>query len=291
MIVNLYLHFTPNSLYSENINHTTKGEATIENMTKKKIILIHWKPEEAQERIEFLKNNGYAVTFEPFKGPATLRAWREHPPDVFLIDLSRSPSMGRDVAVALRQYKGMRNIPLVFAGGAPEKVEKVKKLLPDALYCDWHDCISVLKLAIENPPQNAVKPESALAGYAGTPLPKKLGIKDNSVVSCINAPDDLVQIMSDLPQGAALRYNPKEMSGLLIWFVRSVEELEQQMVAIAPHVNKEGIWIAWAKKSSALYNGVTQAEVRRIGLAAGLVDYKICAINDTWSALRFAKRK
>jgi CheY-like chemotaxis protein len=260
-------------------------------MKKKKIILIHWKPKEAQEKIELLKKNGYEVIFEPFKGPATLRSWREKPPDAFLIDLTRSPSMGRDVAVALRQYKDIRGVPLVFAGGAPEKVEKIKTLLPDAFYCEWDCIIPALKKAIENPPDNPVKPESALAGYAGTPLPKKLGIKEHSVVSCLNAPDDFAQILGDLPDKVLLRYNKKGISGLLIWFVRSLDELEKEIGHLVPGIQKEGVWIAWAKKGSSMFTGVTQAEVRRIGLAAGLVDYKICAINDTWSAMKFAKRK
>lgn len=260
-------------------------------MVKFKVILIHWKAAEAKERIDYLEKNGYAVTFDLFKGPATMRGWRENPPDVFLIDLSRSPSAGRDVAVSLRQVKSTRMVPLVFAGGAAEKVEGVKKLLPDALYGDWDSILITLKRAIENPPAEPVKPESALAGYAGTPLPKKLGIKENSIVSCQNAPDDFGQILGDLPGGATLRFNPEEIPGLLIWFVRSVEALEEQIRTIAPQVKQEGVWFAWAKKGSSKFTGVTQAEVRRIGLAAGLVDYKICAINDTWSALKFARRK
>jgi CheY-like chemotaxis protein len=260
-------------------------------MSNQRIILIHWKPEEAQAGIDFLSKNGYEVAFEPFKGPATLRAWREHPPDAFLIDLTRSPTMGRDVAVALRQYKDTRAIPIVFAGGDPEKVEKIKKILPDAVYSDWEAVLPALKQAIDNPPKNPVKPGSTLAGYAGTPLPKKLGIRENNVVSCLHAPDNLLQILGRLPDKTTLQYDPPNIPGLLIWFVRSVEELEQHMTTIASQVKKEGVWIAWAKKGSAIFSGVTQAEVRRIGLAVGLVDYKICAINDTWSALRFAKRK
>jgi hypothetical protein len=259
-------------------------------MTKKRIILIHWKSEEAQEKIDLLRKNGFEIIFEPFKGPATLRGWRENPPHVFLLDLTRSPSMGRDVAVSLRQYKDTRGISLVFAGGVPEKVEKIKSLLPDAFYGEWDDILSIIKKAIKNPPKDPIKLESAMAGYAGTPLPKKLGIKENSIVNCINAPDDLLQILGDLPEGVTLRHNPKEISGLLLWFVRSIEELESGIEDVAQWIQKEGVWIAWAKKGSEFFNGVTQANVRRLGLANGLVDYKICAINETWSALKFAKR-
>jgi hypothetical protein len=260
-------------------------------MIKKRIILIHWKPEEAQEKMEFLRKNGYEIIFEPFKGPATLRGWRENPPEVFLIDLTRSPSMGRDVAVALRQYKDTLGIPLVFAGGIPEKVDKIKSLLPDAFYSDWDDILPVVEKAIKNPPKNPIRLDSAMAGYAGTPLPKKLGITENSIVSCLDAPTDLMQILGDLPKNVTLRHNSKEISGLLLWFVRSIEELESGIMGLASRIQKEGVWIVWVKKGSKLYTGVTQADVRRLGLANGLVDYKICAINDTWSALKFAMRK
>jgi len=134
-------------------------------------------------------------------------------------------------------------------------------------------------------------PASNLAGYSGTPLPKKLGVKAGAVVALIGAPDDCDRTLGSLPDGARLRRRAGRGADLTIWFVRSRRDLERRIVRIASDLGVDGLWIAWPKKASGVTTDLTQSDVRRTGLSHGLVDYKICAVDSTWSALKFARRK
>ena len=132
-----------------------------------RIQFIHWKPVEGKDKAQLLCEAGYDVIFQPFKGPATLKAMRENPPDALVIDLSRQPSAGRDVAVAVRHYKTTRHVPLIFVEGDPAKVNKIREMFPDAVYTDWAQVQSAVNMAIANPPHNPVVTTSLLQGYAG----------------------------------------------------------------------------------------------------------------------------
>lgn len=129
------------------------------------------------------------------------------------------------------------------------------------------------------------------AGYSGTPLPKKLGIKPDSVVALLGAPRNFADRLGPLPDGARVRNGGRGASGLVVWFVRSRKELERNIAGIRDRSWTDGLWIAWAKQSSPLATDVTETHVRAAGLAAGLVDYKVCAIDADWSGLKFARRK
>jgi hypothetical protein len=198
------------------------------------------------------------------------------------------------VALSLRGYKATRNIPLVFVEGEPDKVERIKRSLPDAIFTTWSRIRGSLKTAIAKPPSNPVVPDSNLAGYSGTPLPKKLGIKPNSTVALVGAPKDFEQALGELPAGVKLRKQAGGQCDLIIWFVRMRAELSdriKQMGELIGAANAGGLWIAWPKQASGLASDLTQNVVRETGLASGLVDYKVCAIDATWSGLKFARRK
>lgn len=110
-----------------------------------RIRLIHWNAAEARERAERLRSEGYNVDCEALKNAAALRRLREDPPNAVVIDLARLPSYGRDVALAIRHYKSTRHLPLVLVGGDPEKVARIKELLPDAVYTTWSRIRSSLR--------------------------------------------------------------------------------------------------------------------------------------------------
>jgi CheY-like chemotaxis protein len=140
-----------------------------------RVRLVSWKTEEAEERSKLLRSLGHDVD----ASEVTTGAIRELPragADAYVIDLSRLPSQGRDVGIILRRAKGSRHVPLVFVGGDPEKVARVQELLPDAVYASWDEIGPALQRALASPPADPVVPDSNLAGYASTPLPKKLGI-------------------------------------------------------------------------------------------------------------------
>ncbi len=255
-----------------------------------RVRLIHWDVVEADEKAAELRVAGYRVDCEPLT-PAVLRALKCDPPAAVVIDLSRLPGQGRDVGLAIRHAKTTRGVPLVFVGGDSNKVGQISQQLPDAEYTGWSRIRSALKRAIANPPKDPVVPESALAGYAGTPLPKKLGIKENSVVALIDTPQGFERQIGALPPGVTFRRTARGRPDLIIWFAKSSKHLSKRMAWMAELTGQGGIWIAWPKEASGMTTDLTQAVVRKLGLAAGLVDYKICAIDSTWSGLKFARRK
>ena len=262
---------------------------------KSRVLLVHWNAEEAEERAERLRKAGYEAAPHSDKDGASFRAIRDAPPDVFVIDLSRVPSHGRDLGVWLRQQKPTRAVPLVFVDGDPEKVARVRKLLPDAAYTPWSRIRSAirgaLRVALRTPASDLTVP-NIMQGYSGTPLPKKLRIKEGSRVALLGAPDDFEQTLADLPAGVSIRRQARGKNDIVMLFAKSRAEMASRFAAAEKAMAEGGgMWITWRKKSSGAVADLTQAEVRRYGLDAGLVDYKIAAIDDTWSGLLFARRK
>ena len=258
-------------------------------MKKKRVRLIHWKPDEVLDKVEVLLSAGYEVVHEAF-GPSSFKEMRENPPDAVIIDLSRIPSQGRDVGLGIRKYKDTRHVPLVFVEGDPEKVKRTQELLPDAVYTTWDRILDGLKKAIAQPPETPVVPASAMAGYEGAPLPKKLGIKPDAVVYLIDAPEGFETSIAELPTGVIFRRNKPKQNDLVIWFVKSKNDLEGNIGQVKLQIGKGGLWIAWPKKASGIESDLSQTIVRKVGLASGLVDYKVCSIDKTWSGLKFAIR-
>src|SRR5262249_46210882 len=114
----------------------------------RRVRLIHWKAEEAEAKVARLRASGYEVENCEIT-PGALRDCHNNPPDAFIIDLSRIPSQGRDVAISLRGHKSTRHTPLIFVEGEPEKVERIKNHLPDAVYTSWSRIRGSLKAAID----------------------------------------------------------------------------------------------------------------------------------------------
>ena len=244
----------------------------------------------AGDLVEDLSAHGYRVRHEPVS-PVALRKLRDKPPAAVLIDLSRAPSMGRDVGIFIRHYRATRHVPIVFFGGEPEKVAQVKKHLPDAVYTGRRRLVSALKRAIARPPTAPVKSQSLLAGYSKTPLVKKLGIKPESIVVIIGEPRGFRKALGEMPPGVVMRKKLTRHNDIIIWFVKSKKVLEKRIRGVTTFVARGGLWIVWSKKTSRIPSDLSQKYVRAIGLNAGLVDYKVCAIDDTWSGLKFALRK
>lgn len=129
------------------------------------------------------------------------------------------------------------------------------------------------------------------AGYSGTPLPRKLGIKAKMAVALIGAPEGFVDALGELPRGVRLLAGRRGACDLALWFVRSAAELRRDAVRTVRYAGDGGLWIAWPKKTSPLAADFGREEVREAGLAARVVDFKVCAVDDDWSALRFSPRR
>ena len=253
-----------------------------------RVCLFHWNETEAASRAGDLRALGYRVDTHARFGPEILRALADRPPDAAVIDLSRLPSRGRDVALALRTRAGTRRVPLVIAGATPAAAESLRDHLPDAAYTSWGSIERALARAIVDSQADPVVPSSALAGYSGTPLPKKLGIKEDSKVGVVGAPEGFTQTLGALPDRASLRRGATN-ADLVLWFVRSRRQLERGLERYREL--DMPVWMIWPKQASGVRTDLTQNVVRKAGLAAGLVDYKVCAVDETWSGLLFRRRR
>ncbi len=256
----------------------------------KTLRLIHWKAHEARKRVAALRDAGYRVQFEPMTQD-TLKQMAARPPHAVVIDLDHLPSHGRDVGLMLRQRKSARHIPIVFLGGESIKVKRIRQQIPDAVFAPWRRMRTALQQALAHPPHNPVAPASSLAGYSGTPLVKKLGIKPDTVLALVSAPPDFDRLLTPMPPSVTIRRSARGRRDLTIWFVTRYADLERRITAMAGAVGEGGLWIAWPKRASGVKTDVSESDVRETGLANGLVDYKICAIDQTWSGLKFARRR
>ncbi len=255
-----------------------------------RIVVLHPRPEDVAAGVATLRKGGHEVLAMWPKGMPEVGPLRRDAPEVFVIDLTRQPSQGLALAAAFRQLRSLRSVPLVFIEGDPARTVRVKAALPDATYATWRGVRGAVKRALAHPPAAPVVPET-MAGYSGTPLPKKLGIKVGSVVALLGAPKGFEATLGRLPEGAALRQDARKPANVLLLFVRSRAELGRRFAAAARAMGDPGaLWIVWPKKASGLAADLGANEVRAFGLAAGLVDYKIAAVDATWSGLCFARR-
>jgi len=128
-----------------------------------------------------------------------------------------------------------------------------------------------------------------MAGYSGTPLPQKLGIRPGARLRFVAAPEGFVGALGDLPTG--VRFASRGPANVVVFFTDRRAELGRRFAGLARGLDRAGgLWIAWPKKSSGVSTDLDENVVRDIGLAAGLVDNKVCAIDETWSGLRFVVR-
>jgi len=257
---------------------------------RQRIRLFSPNEERASSLERELEASGFTVDAKPFE-PSTLKALADDPPDAVVIDIGRLPSHGRDVGVAVRTRASTRTIPLVFVDGSADKVSRTRQQLPDATYTVAGKLNQAVRHAVANPSKQPVVPASNLAGYSGTPLPKKLGIKGGSTVALVGAPEDFETTLGELPEATTILDKPSPEATVTLWFLDSLATLEQGIEEMAEVDDGDRLWICWPKKASGIATDVTQNQVRGTGLAAGIVDFKICAIDSTWSGLCFTKRK
>lgn len=129
------------------------------------------------------------------------------------------------------------------------------------------------------------------AGYSGTPLPQKLGIKAGMTVAVIGAPPGFERTLGRLAEGVTLRRDRRAMPDLLLWFITSRAQLSRGIPRLRNGFGAGGFWVCWPKKASGVKTDLTEDVVRAAALPLGLVDYKVCAVDATWSGLKFARRK
>ena len=131
----------------------------------------------------------------------------------------------------------------------------------------------------------------APAGYSGTPLVRKLGIKPGARLGLIGAPEGFDETLGELPIGVAVRRRLRGPLDVIVAFYSSRAQLERRLVALKGALDYAGgLWIAWPKRASGVATDLSDNVVRELGLATGLVDNKVCAIDEMWSGLRLVYR-
>ena len=249
-----------------------------------RVRLFHWKANEATRLLDALQAAGHTVDYDERFGPRIFAAIRQSPPDAVVLDLSRLPSHGREVAVFLRGQKATRGLPMVFVDGDAAKVAAIRQLLPDAAYTTAPRLRSALRDALRNPPATPVVPAQMMDRYRSRTAAQKLGIRENSTVALIDPPRNFAGVIGALPPGAAFDEGGV-LSPVTLWFVRDVDDCREALPRMRKIAARTKLWIVWQKGGA-----VTQPFLRASAAAVGLVDYKICAVNDTWSAMLFTRK-
>ena len=130
-----------------------------------------------------------------------------------------------------------------------------------------------------------------MAGYSGTPLPQKLGVKPGARVVLVDAPADFETELQPLPEGVSLSTKVEGNADVILAFYTQHSAFHGAFNGLAGILRPAGgLWIAWPKRSSGLATDLNENLIRAVGLAAGLVDNKVCAVTDVWSGLRFVYR-
>ncbi len=138
-------------------------------------------------------------------------------------------------------------------------------------------------------PRPVAKPAAAHVVY-NTPLPKKLGIKAAFTVALLASPKGFAAALEPLPDQVRFTARPEPNADLFLAFARSEKELQAHLLAIPRTVDRQMLWLVWPKKASGVPSDLDGNVVRESGLAAGWVDFKVCSVDETWSALAFKRR-
>lgn len=254
--------------------------------------LICWNEELARQRVQSLAGCGFEIEASRLNPSGMIGQFKKLAPAAVLIDLDRMPSHGHAVAVVLRSSPSTRHIPIVFAGGAPGKLSRIRKELPDAVFTGWKKAAAAVRKAAAHPPLNPAKPVPLMQRYEGSPLVTKLGLKTGMKVALVGAPEGFEELVGDWPEGIQIAGRFTRGTQLAIWFVRSARE----MAAVADHLGLclqqgAGAWICYPKQSGRFKVDFKMTDLRASCLESGLVDYKICSVDADWTALKFARRK
>lgn len=130
------------------------------------------------------------------------------------------------------------------------------------------------------------------AGYSGTPLSQKLGLKENTRLVVVNEPHEYRNLLGALPPGLEIQSEPSKSTTVVHVFVTKRQELARHLSALRKTLNAEAVvWVSWPKKSSKVPSEVTEDTIRELALPLGFVDIKVCAVSEVWSGLKLTVRK
>jgi hypothetical protein len=273
-------------------NHVNRPQMVKEGRSSRpqKIVwLVNAGGAEAESRRRILIDHGLTIVDGPW-GSADIARKKAALPAAAIVDLSRTPSTGRDIAIAMRSHRALLNVPFIIAGGTPGNVARLRSFLPDAYWAGWDALDDVLRRALSSPPPTGARRLSVFAAYAEKPLADKLGIKLNTAIALVDAPFGFENMLGSLPDGATVTRKAHGARDLTLWFTSTATKMESKMAAMKKFAAGGALWIIWSKTNGA-DQGLNQQMVRKAALDAGMVDFRICRIDDEWAGLRFTLRR
>lgn len=254
---------------------------------KKHLALVHWKAEEAQPLVTALESAGYEVHYGSEEKPIRVTQLRGLDLTAAVVDLTRMPSYGKYWAAELRA-SSMKELPILFVDGDAERVARVRAAIPDAEYVSSEDLADALKRV--KPVKNPVQPSRMMASTRSAAL--KMGVKAGARVGVYDAPRGYAKVIGALPPGAVFEEEPDTPADFALWFVRDTEAYLAGLRAKKAIAAKSKLWVLYPKQQKGkTVAGITQATVREAAIKVGLVDYKICSVDATWTGLAFAAKK
>jgi hypothetical protein len=240
-----------------------------------RVLVIHRDVSEAAGRAARLRDQGFEAEAYTSLGAKGFRGIRANPPAAVLIDLTRLPSYGKAMGALMRESPSLRGIPLVFIEGDPQKTARVLETLPDAVIAPWSRIGAAIRRAITQAPKSPLPPQPSRA-----PLATKLGIRQDSRVALVRQPEGFA-----LPDGARPHRRVDE-ADVILMFCKSAATLGRELPTL-PGLMRKGrkLWILWPKQASAQAGDLTMVRIREMASPFGLVDYKVCAVDATWSGM------
>jgi hypothetical protein len=246
-----------------------------------RVTVVHYEVAEAAALAERLRRDG--VDAEPYRhlGAKGFRELRANPPDAIVIDLMRMPSYGRAIGALLRESKSTRAIPLVFLEGDPAKTARVRELLPDAAFAPLARLADTARRAARRPLANPVMPTP------GTSLIEKLRIREGTSVALVGAPEGFEATLAPLPSGAKIARD----GDVVLLFARSAAGLERSLPRYATLPKGRALWILWPKRAARVAGDLSLPGIQNACAPLGLVAYKTCSVDETWSAAAVSRRR
>jgi len=252
-----------------------------------RVRVFHWKATEAAPLLALLRRAGHMVDYDV--AFAAYRDARANPPTAFVIDLTRLPASGREVAVALRGSKATRTVPIVFLDGEAEKVARIRQLMPDAVYTTRANVASALKAAIAHPPAEPVVPIRMMDRFGHRSVVQKLGIGKGALVAVIDPPPGYMNALDALPDGAQVIEDAAGAGATItLWFFHDLAAFHGSLRALRTTAAGGRVWVLWRKNKR---DGLDGNLIRRALVEIGLVDYKICAYDEAWSGMAISIKK
>lgn len=250
-----------------------------------RVLLFHWNPEEAGELVKRLESWGHVVGWRGMRvnkgtkitSPYQFRA------EVIVFDLSRMPVYSKYQAQLTRKGRTTAHIPFVFVEGAADKVEALRRMFPEETFTDWKKLKGVLakvkttSLAARALPDTVAEPVRELW--------QKLGLKAGSRVAMGDAPREFWTALGNVPEGIDYEA-PLARADMAFFFVEDPDSLGQQLEAIERAGARIPVWVIYRKGV-----GVKMPELRAVMIDCGLIDCKICAVNQYWAGMLVKRKK